>query len=161
MKLLLLLSLLALASLASSAEEDYCSQFNNLCQACIDAGNQSISVTCYYCGAECRTVDFQGLFSNRCELSQSNIWTCYINGLGVVILLSTSGLCVCCICCGFSCFLCLCCISACNKRRSSMIENEEVRVKLIGEERQVKRQVKRENHQVRTKLILEKYGQAV
>ena len=155
MKLLLLVSLLPLALVAS--KEDYCSQFNKSCQTCINAKNMSMGVNCYSCGTECKTVDFSGLISNNCELSKLHIWTCSISSLGVVILLCSSSICICCICCGFSCFLCLCCVSACKKRNYRQMENEDVRVKLIGEERQVRR----ENRKTRNILMKEKYGHAI
>ena len=157
MGLVLLLSLLTLTLASAVSKEDYCSKFSQSCETCIKAGNISMGVLCYSCGDECKPVDFKGLISSSCELSQSHIWTCSISGLGVVILLGMSSLCVCCVCCGFSCFLCLCCISACKKRKYTQIENQEARVRLIGEERETKK----ENRKSRTRMIMEKYGQAV
>lgn len=156
MKFTLLLCCLSLFCYVYAYEDDKCAQYED-CVTCLEGTNVTEGVLCYFCGESCRTAKFNGLISGNCDLSQSYIWSCSYNALFSVIVLSVSSFCVCCVCCTLTCFLCLCCIAACNRRGKSTVVHEEMTQQLLGDQRRERR----ENRKVKTKLVMEKYGNAV
>ncbi|KAI6660837.1 hypothetical protein LOD99_13561 [Oopsacas minuta] len=137
---------------------DACSEYTS-CDTCMGASNVSTipPEICYWCDPECKSAISNSLIVNDCELSNSYIGTCAISGLGIIIVLGASSLCVCCICCGCTCLLCLCCIAACNRSKGIKVVNQEVHEELLGEEREKRR----DQRKMQTKLVMEKYGKAV
>lgn len=148
---------LFILSFAYTDAEDFCAMHNGSCLECVRAANDSVDVICYSCGDSCLPVEFQGIVSNRCSLSETHIWSCSVSGLGFVILVSVGTVCLCCACVGLACFVCLCCISTCSKRQVRGRFDDEATVRLIGEQKKKRREERR----VMSKLRMERYAQDV
>ena len=156
MKFVLLLCCLSLFCYVYADEEDPCVGYGDSCETCLGASNVTAGVVCFYCSDKCET--YKGLISGDCTLTNTHVWNCSYNALVYLIVITVSSLCVCCICCAFlPCCVCVCCIIACSKRRSTVVVQEEMSEQLLGDHRREER----ENRKQQTKLVMEKYGNAV